>query len=250
MAFRKHPLRERIRHRSLVVIRDDESIQPRERSFQAPDKLFFHRAAQGRATLAVHAHDLLMPRDDARLYCGDARGVRHQPLHRDARRRQTGADDAARFVLARHAKRQDRCPERRQVRSDVPCPAEHLALALKIHHGNRSFRRKPRGPAPHVAVQHEITNDGDPPTTKTTQDWREFSLLHFLVDRQTPAAHGFLLCGYMKMIIEPEGTLAETIGPGNFARKQLTMATPPQNPCDWRKARTTTAGSRCSPSTS
>ncbi len=75
MAFGQDAVGERVGHHAFVVVRDHQRIQFPERRFDPADEAFFDGACQRLAAFAVHAHDLLVPRHDARFDGGDARGV-------------------------------------------------------------------------------------------------------------------------------------------------------------------------------
>ena len=84
----------------------------------------------------------------------------------------------ARLILSDYAKGKHRGAKRRQIRGHVSRSAQHLALVHEIDHGHRSFRRKPRGRAPHVAVQHEIARHGNPAAAQSLRNPREFSAVN------------------------------------------------------------------------
>ena len=137
----EHAIRKIIRDQPLVVIGKHQRVEPLEGRNNEPQKLFLRFLAYRFLPLAVHAHHLLVPRDDAGLHCGDALRIRNDAFAANPGIAQTPLHRAARLIAPEHSKRFHSSAKRRHIRRHIPCSAEAFILLHKIHHRHGCFRR-------------------------------------------------------------------------------------------------------------
>src|SRR5580692_7188831 len=157
----QNAVRKIVRNQSLVIVGKHQRIQTLQRIKQGTEQLLFRLQTQRLPPLLIHAHDLLMPCDDARLHGGHPLGIRNHSLFNNASRPQTLPQGPSSLVGSNRPKHLDPRPQRRQIRRHIPCPAQTLALRNKIHHRHCRFRRKPRSRSPQIPVQHQIAKHTD-----------------------------------------------------------------------------------------
>ena len=111
------------------------------------------------ARFAVHAHDLLLVRDDAGLDARVPRRIFHQPAAADVLLGQQGQQLHRRVVLADGPEQFRRGFQRHEVAGHVGRAAGHETFAGEIHHRHRRFRRDARDAAPDELVEHHVADD-------------------------------------------------------------------------------------------
>ena len=151
------------RDRALVVVGDDERVRLAQKFLERGDDALLHGAVNGRAPLAVGAHDQLAMRDDARLQGSRSAHVNYQTLFGVERAclAQLRAHALARAVATHYADDRGERAERTQVRYDVRRAAQVHRLAPDVHYGDGRFRRDARHVAPHELVEHHVAEDDD-----------------------------------------------------------------------------------------
>jgi hypothetical protein len=141
----------------LAVVLDDDRVRlitPLRDRADEP----LHRARRQRLLLlAVHADDLLVVGDDARLDDGGARG-RHDPAHLDLPRGELPAQHVAPAVLAGQADDGHPAAERADIARDVGGTPRHHRLRLDPHDGDRRFGADAADLAPHELIEHEVAD--------------------------------------------------------------------------------------------
>ena len=130
---------------------------------QDTDDAVFRRGVDGRASLAICAHDRLVMRDDARLDRRRATTVNHDHL---VGLSGTGLAQLRAQALARPIISDDTCDGRAHAERDEVCqhirrPAQMHRLAPHIHDRHRRFGRDARHFAPHKLVQHQVAEHHD-----------------------------------------------------------------------------------------
>ncbi len=144
----EHAIRKIIGNEPFVVIGKHQRVEPLERGNNEPQKLFLGFLPYRFLPLAVHAHHLLVPRDDAGLHCGDALRIRNDAFAANPGIAQTPLHREARLIAPEHSKRFHPRAKRRNVGRHIPRSAEAFVLLHKIHYRHGRFRRQTRGRSP------------------------------------------------------------------------------------------------------
>src|ERR1700723_1176666 len=90
-ASRKHAIHQCVRHHSLVVIRNNHSIDPSKRPNNQARKFFLGLRIKRLPRFPVHAHNLLIPRNNSSLQSSRPAPIRKNSLPRKIQRAQAAA---------------------------------------------------------------------------------------------------------------------------------------------------------------
>ena len=164
VALLEHALGQRVGDHALIVIGEHQDIEFWQAGLDAADERLLDRGRERVAMLAIHAHNLLVAGDDARLYGGRAAGVADNSLAANFKGDKRSAQVARGIVGSGHAEQGDPAAESGEICGNISGAAGTNGLGNKINHGHRGFRRKTRRRAPDVAVEHKVADDsGTPP---------------------------------------------------------------------------------------
>ncbi len=81
-----------------------------------------------------------------------------------------GIKHAGVIILARNADEDSLNPQMRQVAGDIGGTAGHVDLLPTAQNRDRCLRRNPADAAADKPVEHDITDNGDPPTPHPGED--------------------------------------------------------------------------------
>jgi len=142
---------------TFVVVGENERVEMFERGKKQAQKFFLSFVAERFAALVIHANNLLVAGNNARFYGGDALRIGDNSFVHDVCGAQTFLQSAPGFIISNNAEHFHFGAERGNVCADVAGAAEAFALLDEINDGNRRFRRKARGRAPEVAIEHQVS---------------------------------------------------------------------------------------------
>src|SRR6266850_146835 len=151
---------------TFVVVGENERVEMFERGKKQAQKFFLSFVAERFAALVIHANNLLVAGNNARFYGGDALRIGDNSFVHDVCGAQTFLQSAPGFIISNNAEHFHFGAERGNVCADVAGAAEAFALLDEINDGNRRFRRKARGRAPEVAIEHQVSEDADAPSAQ------------------------------------------------------------------------------------
>ena len=120
--------------------------------------------------LPVDAHDLLVPRQDPRLYRRRSLPDLHQACDAHAESSEALAELVS-CIITTHAPDQVTFgTERNHVGRDIGGAAHAHPLLVHLNDGYRRFRRDPRYGARNVSIEHEVPDDEHPCLLRALQD--------------------------------------------------------------------------------
>jgi len=158
-AERLHSVEQRLGHDALAVIADDDGVRTRQRCFDHGQESLRVGGAEVAGRFAVHAHELLLMRDDARLDTGVPALDGDQAGAADMVQRELDAQLPLRLVTAHRAEQFGGRAERRKIAGDVGRAAGHKAFSLEFHHRHGCFRRNARDASPEKLIEHHVADD-------------------------------------------------------------------------------------------
>ena len=163
------PLEERAAHHPFVVVGDDDTVEPFERTQHAGND-FPRQALVERARLAVETNHLLLVGENAYLADRRIRRPPDDPGDTDADRLKVAGQPPAGRVGADHADDRRLPAERADVGSHVRRAPEVKAFPRHLHDRHGRLRRDAAHPSGDELVEHEVTDHEQARTGKTTND--------------------------------------------------------------------------------